>query len=115
MVYPTMTQKFFGHFNCRQLGTGQWALVEGEHGPRTCAVDRITLKLLHILSVSADYSITCYDSNLATRWWVLAAVSLFGIATVSVGVPLGMFIWMRRSFNREMAMVLERKKARVTA
>eukprot|EP01052_Picozoa_sp_SAG31_P031172 SAG31_NODE_3275_length_4474_cov_17.108114_4_plen_84_part_00 len=63
----------------------------------------------------ADYSIDCYDDDLISKWWILAAVASFGIIFISVGVPLGMLIWMRSSMKKEMALVLEKEKSRVTA
>ena len=63
----------------------------------------------------ADYSIDCYDDDLLSKWWILAAVASFGIIFISVGVPLGMFIWMRSSMKKEMALVLGKEKPRVMA
>ena len=61
---PTITQTFFGHFNCRALSD--------------------TLAVL-----DKDYSVECSG----TRWWVLAILSTLGILVISVGFPVGMFIW----------------------
>ena len=61
---PTITQTFFGHFNCRALSD--------------------TFSVLE-----KDYSVECSG----TRWWLLAVLSALGILVVSIGFPVGMFVW----------------------
>ena len=61
---PTITQTFFGHFNCRALSD-------------SCSV------------LEKDYSVECSG----TQWWVLAVLSALGILVVSIGFPVGMFVW----------------------
>ena len=61
---PTITQTFFGHFNCRALSD--------------------TFSVLE-----KDYSVECSG----TQWWVLALLSALGILVVSIGFPVGMFVW----------------------
>jgi hypothetical protein len=54
--------------------------------------------------LSRDYGETCGTS----RWYILAIVAIFGIMFVSIGVPVGMFIWMRRvMINKMQAVRLE--------
>ena len=36
-----------------------------------------------------DYSVECSG----TQWWVLAVLSALGILVVSIGFPVGMFVW----------------------
>ena len=36
-----------------------------------------------------DYSVECSG----TQWWVLALLSALGILVVSIGFPVGMFVW----------------------
>ena len=61
---PTITQTFFGHFNCRAL-SDSFSVLE------------------------KDYSVECSG----TQWWVLAVLSALGILVVSIGFPVGMFVW----------------------
>jgi hypothetical protein len=82
-----MTQSFFQHFNCRQLSPD-----------------------LSVLS--RDYDEICYAT---LRWKVLAAVAIFGMIFVSIGVPIGMFIWMRRVMSTKIRAVRSGDVKRVTA
>ena len=61
---PTITQTFFAHFNCRQLSD--------------------TFSVL-----DKDYRIECSG----TMWWTMAVVSALGILVISIGFPVGMFVW----------------------
>eukprot|EP01051_Picozoa_sp_SAG22_P007362 SAG22_NODE_516_length_9563_cov_29.476965_2_plen_466_part_00 len=76
LCYPTLTQTFFQHFNCRQLP------------------DKDVLQ--------ADYDIVCWDfgheSGGGKQWWYLAIVSFFGLIVVSFGFPLYMWWRMRKEW-----------------
>ena len=61
---PTITQTFFAHFNCRQLSD--------------------TFSVL-----DKDYRIECSG----TMWWTMAVLSVLGILVISIGFPVGMFVW----------------------
>ena len=61
---PTITQTFFGHINCRAL-SDSFSVLE------------------------KDYSVECSG----TQWWVLAVLSALGILVISIGFPVGMFVW----------------------
>ena len=61
---PTITQSFFAHFNCRALSDD-------------------------LAVLDKDYSVQCSG----TQWWALAVFSALGILVVSIGFPVGMFIW----------------------
>ena len=63
---PTMTQTFLGHFNCRDVSDQESVLQK-------------------------DYDVQCG----APSWWIMAAVSIVGLAVVSIGFPVGMAVWMR--------------------
>ena len=81
LAYPTMTQTFFSHFNCRKLATD-----------------------LEVLE--ADYSIECGGADGKLVWWF----SLLGIVFVSCGFPLYQFWRMHKfmSTSREDAKALKR-------
>ena len=81
-----MTQSFFQHMQCRKLKEQLWIL-------------------------EADYTVICYTRG----WWALAAVASAGIIIISVGAPVGMFIWMRKKYEKEMHKVRFEGKARITA
>ena len=90
-----MTQTFFNHFNCRRLSP---------------------LKSV----VQTDYSVYCVANfwTLAggsTLWWILAAVSALGLAFISFGVPIFMFLRMRRSMAKYMRDVKHGKTKRIIA
>ena len=61
---PTITQTFFSHFNCRNLSEDVSVLAK-------------------------NYSEECSG----TEWWLLAVFSAFGILIISIGFPVGMFVW----------------------
>ena len=61
-----------------------------------CRQLRVDLAVL-----SRDYGETCSTS----RWHILAVVAVFGIITISIGVPVGMFVWMRRVMKSKMQAV----------
>ena len=61
---PTITQTFFAHFNCRSLSD--------------------TFSVL-----DKDYRVECSG----TIWWAMAVLSVLGILVVSIGFPVGMFVW----------------------
>ena len=61
---PTITQTFFAHFNCRHLSD--------------------TFSVL-----DKDYRIECSG----TMWWAMAVLSALGILVISIGFPVGMFVW----------------------
>ena len=61
---PTITQTFFAHFNCRHLSD--------------------TFSVL-----DKDYRIECSG----TQWWAMAGLSALGILVISIGFPVGMFVW----------------------
>eukprot|EP01043_Picozoa_sp_COSAG02_P016792 COSAG02_NODE_746_length_17729_cov_37.532501_3_plen_579_part_00 len=82
LVYPTMTETWFNHFNCRQLPD------------------------MHVLQ--ADYAIRCWED---TEWWLFASISAMGLILVSFGVPTGMYIWMRRDWKDEMHLVKTGQKS----
>ena len=48
------------------------------------------------------------------RCWLFAALAALGLTVVSVGVPIGMFLWMRRVKKKEDALV-RHGKSRVVA
>jgi Ca2+-binding EF-hand superfamily protein len=77
LCYPTMTQTFFSHFNCRSLSDERKVL-------------------------EADYSIECATASTEDgMWWLFVALlSAVGIALVSIGVPVLMW-WKMRSFFKE--------------
>ena len=78
-----------------------------------------------------DYSVECSG----TQWWVLAVLSALGILVVSIGFPVGMFVWcaadtwlsvasaepvarasrMRRVWTKQMSAVRRGEKSRVIA
>eukprot|EP01043_Picozoa_sp_COSAG02_P049204 COSAG02_NODE_4919_length_4836_cov_5.351488_1_plen_483_part_00 len=86
LVYPTMTQTWFDHFNCRQLPDMQ--------------------------VLQADYGIRCYEDS---EWWVLACISIIGLIVISFGVPISMYLLMRRDWSKQMRLVKADKKSRVIA
>ena len=45
----------------------------------------------------------------------MAAIASAGIIFISVGAPVGMFIWMRKKYKKEMHKVRFEGKARITA
>eukprot|EP01045_Picozoa_sp_COSAG04_P045160 COSAG04_NODE_15687_length_523_cov_1.412736_1_plen_65_part_00 len=59
-----MTQSFFAHFNCRAL-SAQLSVLDNDHG------------------------VECSG----TQWWMLAVLSALGILIISIGFPVGMFVW----------------------
>ena len=61
---PTITQTFFAHFNCRHLSDSFSVLDK-------------------------DYRIECSG----TMWWAMAVLSALGILVISIGFPVGMFVW----------------------
>jgi len=77
LSYPTMTQTFIKHFSCRSL-SAKLSVLE------------------------ADYEAQCYPDELASQWWILAAVSALGLVVVSLGVPIIMFLAMRRDMGTRM-------------
>ena len=85
LSYPTMTQTFVSHLRCRDLGT--------------------------MLRLEKDYSVDCSS----TQWQVLAIVSGLGIAFISVGVPLVIFLTMRKKWNELMTEVRLNDMPRVEA
>ena len=79
-----------------------------------------------------DYSVECSG----TQWWVLAVLSALGILVISIGFPVGMFVWcvrqpaivfiqpyrtfvvvgrMHRYWNKKMREVRRGEKSRVVA
>lgn len=85
---PTMTQQFFGHFNCRRLSE-------------------------YILVLHKDYETECWADN--TTWWILAAMSAIGLLGVSLGIPIGMWLWMRSVMQEEVKNIHEKTKSRPRA
>lgn len=92
LCYPTMTQTFFQHFNCRQL-------------PEKSVLQ-------------ADYDIVCWDwthEDGGKVWYLLAIVAVVGLITVSFGFPLGMWWKMRNRWTSEMSECRHKKKPYVVA
>lgn len=85
---PTMTQQFFGHFNCRRLSE-------------------------YMVVLHKDYETECSVGN--TTWWILAVMSFIGLLGVSLGIPIGMWIWMRSVMQDEVKNIHEKTKSRARA
>ena len=79
-----MTSSFFDHLRCRKLSENHSVLER-------------------------DYSVKCFTPV----WWTLAIISVLGILMISVGVPVGMWLWMRRKMDKEMRQVRSREKGRI--
>ena len=101
LCYPTQTATFFSHLKCRSLGP---LARDGE-------IPDSDVKEQQLYVLERDYEVLCYEGS----WWLLAVLSLLGIALISVGVPLGMFIWMRRKMKKEMQRVKLEQKSKVFA
>ena len=101
LCYPTQTATFFNHLKCRSLGPlAQDGTTPDSNGEQ---------QQLYVLE--RDYEVVCYEGS----WWWLAGFSVLGIVLISVGVPLGMFIWMRRKMRKEMQIVKREQKSKVFA
>ena len=85
---PTMTQQFFAHFNCRRLSE-------------------------YMLVLHKDYDTECWADN--TTWWILAVTSAIGLLGVSLGIPIGMWMWMRSVMQDEVKNIHEKTKSRPRA
>lgn len=85
---PTMTQQYFGHFNCRRLSE-------------------------YILVLHKDYETECWADK--GTWWILAAMSAIGLLGISLGIPIGMWIWMRSVMQDEVKNIHEKTKSRPRA
>ena len=81
LCYPTMTQTWFDHFDCRRLPD------------------------MHVLH--ADYDIQCFEG---VQWWLLAFMSAAGLILVSFGVPCGLYAWMRWHWKAQMSLVKTEQK-----
>ena len=92
LCYPTMTQTFFSHFNCRTLSDERKVL-------------------------EADYSIECATASTEDgMWWLVVAIlSLVGIALVSVGVPVLMWWKMKAFFLEKQQLTKQMKISQVVA
>ena len=92
LCYPTMTQTFFQHFNCRTLSDERTVL-------------------------EADYSIECGTASTedGLLWVAVAVLSFLGIALVSVGVPVYMWARMRKVWKVQMQKANMLKVSRVVA
>ena len=87
LCYPTMTQTYFAHFNCRRLSDD-------------------------VMVLEADYSVLC---GADWQWNIVAVFSAVFIAAVSFGVPIGMFYVMQKFMDAEMQKADHLKKSRVVA
>ena len=87
VCYPSMSQCWFNHFNCRALSTTVSVLM-------------------------ADNGIQCYQDPL---WWGLAGIAAVGIVTVSFGVPIVYWIWMHRVMNKHLDAVSRKEKSLIVA
>ena len=110
LSYPTITQTFFGHFNCRHL-SDELSVMEKDcelqerYLPSAfwgCAYMRV--------DVTTD-SVLCSG----TQWWLLAVFSAAGILFISIGFPVGMALWMNRYWVKHMRKVRLGEKSRVVA
>jgi hypothetical protein len=92
LCYPTMTQTFFSHFNCRTLSDERKVL-------------------------EADYSIECATASTDDGiWWLLVALlSGVGIALVSIGVPVLMWWKMKHFFKEKQQLTKQLKISQVVA
>ena len=77
-------QTFIKHFSCRRLSQ-DLAVLE------------------------ADYNVECYPDEIGSMWWLLAAASVLGLAIVSLGLPVGMFLTMYRDLSAKFDDVRRKK------
>ena len=59
--------------------------------------------------LEADYNVECYPDEIGSMWWLLAAASVLGLAIVSLGLPVGMFLTMYRDLNAKFDDVRRKK------
>jgi hypothetical protein len=59
--------------------------------------------------LEADYNVECHPDEIGSMWWLLAAASVLGLAIISLGLPVGMFLMMYRDLNAKFDDVRRKK------